>query len=82
MYVPSNAPPTDVNAGFVDWLQRELTQIAATLQEPGLIRLTELTEEPQRPRSGQLVLADGTSWNPGSGAGFYGYYGGGWVKLG
>jgi hypothetical protein len=28
------------------------------------------------------VLADGTSWNPGSGGGFYGYRAGAWRFLG
>jgi hypothetical protein len=37
---------------------------------------------PQRVRDGMIVLADGTTWNPGSGGGFYGYYAGAWHKLG
>jgi hypothetical protein len=40
-----------------------------------------LTEAPSAPRNGMIVYADGTSWNPGAGAGFYGYEGGLWVKL-
>lgn len=45
--------------------------------------LKELHEEPRKPRVGQIVLADGTDWNPGgTGAGVYAYYGGAWHKLG
>ena len=40
-----------------------------------------LTVEPQRPQEGDTVNADGTNWNPGSGAGRYTYVGGAWVKL-
>jgi hypothetical protein len=40
----------------------------------------------QRPpnvaEDGMLAYANGTSWNPGGGAGFYGRVGGAWVKLG
>jgi hypothetical protein len=37
---------------------------------------------PAHPRPGQIRFADGTSWNPGLGAGFYGYtVAGAWVKL-
>ena len=37
---------------------------------------------PAKPREGDLRLADGTTWNPGSGKGFYGYYGSAWHFLG
>lgn len=44
--------------------------------------LKKLNKEPTKRRNGMVVLADGTNWNPGSGAGFYGYNSGSWVKLG
>lgn len=44
--------------------------------------LDALYAAPSKPRTGMVVLADGTYWNPGSGAGYYGYYGASWVKLG
>jgi hypothetical protein len=46
------------------------------------LEVETLHAEPERVREGMVVLADGTDWNPGSGAGFYGYYGSAWVKLG
>ena len=36
---------------------------------------------PSNPENGMIVIADGTSWNPGSGAGAYERKGGVWVKL-
>lgn len=40
------------------------------------------TAEPTKPFDGLIVVADGTGWNPGSGAGYYGYYNGTWKFLG
>ena len=34
-----------------------------------------------KPRDGDIRYADGTNWNPGSGAGIYAYVGGAWTKL-
>ena len=46
------------------------------------ITLDKRYEEPNKIVEGMTVLADGTTWNPGSGAGVYTYYGGAWHKLG
>jgi len=46
-----------------------------TFVEPG----TEV--QPSKPRDGALRYADGTKWNPGSGAGIYFYDGTSWTKL-
>lgn len=46
------------------------------------LMLKVLNKEPTKRRNGMVVLADGTNWNPGSGAGYYGYNAGAWVKLG
>ncbi len=45
------------------------------------IKLQVLTSAPGSPANGWMVYADGTSWNPGSGEGFYGYEAGVWMKL-
>lgn len=61
----------------------EFQRIAQALQEQNeVLRLGTTYVAPSKPRSGDIRLADGTQWNPGSGAGFYGYYGSAWVKLG
>ena len=56
------------------------------LQEWALRGLTGLQLQPQyvepfRPREGYVVYADGTEWNPGSGAGLYYYDGSAWVFI-
>lgn len=40
-----------------------------------------LTKAPTSPEIGDVVWADGTTWNPGSGAGLYEYRSSTWNKL-
>lgn len=47
-----------------------------------LMRAPLYTAAPINPQEGDIVRADGTSWNPGSGRGFYGYDNGAWTFLG
>lgn len=37
---------------------------------------------PQNPLEGQVAYADGSSWDPGGGIGYYRYHSGGWVRIG
>lgn len=65
------------------YVRTELEAIAREWdQEVHLITLQKLNAAPVRVREGQVVLADGVNWNPGSGPGFYGYRGGAWHFLG
>lgn len=81
-YVPIY-PPNTGNPDLERWVFEELQAIAADLTAGvGAILLPELNAAPDRPRLGMVVLADGTNWNPGSGAGFYGYDGTSWTFLG
>lgn len=67
-------------AGYVE---RELEAVEKALAGASdFLLLKELHVEPGRKRAGMVVLADGTDWDPGDGAGFYGYYNGAWNKLG
>lgn len=81
-YSPSTVPAGDNPEVVMKWLQDELAKIAENINFPSSSQYQELNEAPTKPRTGQIVLADGTNWNPGSGQGFYGYYGGAWHKLG
>lgn len=45
------------------------------LAESPIGRLIKVYEEPDKPRDGHYVYADGTVWNPGSGKGIYVYDG-------
>lgn len=60
----------DVNE-LILWLTDELARVASAMQEFSSLRLVVLYAEPDKPRTGMLVYADGTSWNPGSGEGVY-----------
>lgn len=65
----------------VKWIFDELQRIAAEMQKPEVLEMEVQYAEPARPVEGMVVFADGTSWNPGSGAGTYERRSGAWVKL-
>jgi hypothetical protein len=67
----------DVGAG------EELHRLARALAMPQpFLLLATLYKAPEKPQDGMIVKADGTQWNPGSGAGYYGYTSGSWSFLG
>ena len=78
MYVPGIVP-ADISAlpGFIG---EELNKIRNALDILAAGHIDKTYVAPSKPRDGDFRLADGTSWNPGSGAGFYGYNGGTWSK--
>ncbi len=76
--VPSGTEPAQI----LELLRAELSKIEQNLALFDNIILKTLTEEPKNLKPGLTVLADGTAWNPGSGAGVYTYYGSAWHKLG
>lgn len=65
------------------YVQEELAEIARVLDEDQheVVNLNVTYAEPNKVYDGLVVIADGTSWNPGSGAGMYLYLGGGFSKL-
>lgn len=79
---PEYAPATTEMPDVIDWARRNSEALATVLND-GMerLRLTVLHAEPERPRDGDVVYADGTDWNPGAGEGFYGRQNGAWVKL-
>lgn len=78
MYVP-RAVPTSFDAR---WLHEELQRIAQEWQQRvPYLYLQTLYAAPDKIRDGMVVMADGTTWNPGSGAGVYARVSGAWVKL-
>jgi hypothetical protein len=78
MYVPVPFPPETPL-----WLSREFRAISEDqLRSKPYLMMDELHAEPDKPRLGMLVFADGTDWNPGgTGAGVYVYTGAAWSKL-
>ncbi len=81
MYAPA-LPPSSAD-GISGFLVDELQRISQAMNEAKAFYLLEMSYSiPAKPRDGMVVLADGTSWNPGSGAGYYGYRAGAWRFLG
>lgn len=73
-------PPSDIPRYVYD----ELSRIAVVLEQMQVerVNLIPQTAAPARPRNGDVVYADGTNWDPGSGAGLYQYRTLSWVLVG
>lgn len=80
MYAPTPVPRDA--AQLSEYLTRELLTLSNSLtQQVPYIQLQTLHVAPTKTVEGLLVKADGTDWNPGSGAGVY-CYRSGWKLLG
>lgn len=80
-YTPSNVP-TDP-AQLPDFFRRELASISRAISAPvPFLTLVTQNAAPTKLFEGLVAKADGTNWNPGSGAGVYCYRGGSWTFLG
>jgi hypothetical protein len=77
--------PTNFTGGtqqeFQAWVLYELDRLAKDQSETIALDLRPVHREPDKPREGMIVYADGTDWNPGSGKGSYEYRGAAWFKL-
>ena len=78
MYRPGALPPD-----APEWLKDELRSIAEAIgNRTPFLWLDTIHAQPKKLAEGLIVKADGTNWNPGSGAGVYCYRGGSWRFLG
>lgn len=66
---------------LLNWVQEELRKISQEMVKSSGIQFQVLNVAPDKPRDGMLVVADGTNWNPGAGAGIYLRIGAAWTKL-
>lgn len=83
MYHPKTPPPVpSEQQELLLWVRQELADLQRELAAATVVTLQTLHVAPTKLQSGMVVLADGTDWNPGAGAGVYCYYGGSWKKLG
>lgn len=65
------------------FISDELTKIGTAISGLAEGHLDVTHVAPEKPRDGDIRLADGTNWNPTAGGqGFYGYYNSAWHKLG
>jgi len=81
MYQPGIVPSDPKQLS--QFLTNELLSLQRALSDKvAHLNLQVTTVAPDKPRDGIIVLADGVSWNPGSGPGYYGYRAGAWRFLG
>lgn len=74
-YIPGNVADPQ--------MQEELNKIAQAMETADpFITLDTLYAAPKKYREGTIIKADGTTFNPGSGAGVYCYRSGSWRFLG
>lgn len=78
-YTPSLVPSQYDPTFFAEELEK-ISMALTELETPWVI-LSAQHEEPSKRKEGMVVNADGTDWDPGSGAGLYEYIGGSWNKL-
>lgn len=79
-FSPTKPPEGDI-ADLRRWVIGEFERLARELNETTEVNLRPIAREPDKPREGMIVSADGTNWDPGAGAGAYERIGGAWVKL-
>jgi len=82
MYQPGNLDASSLQS-LAESMRIELGKIALQSSQPiNYLALNTIYEAPKRIFEGMIVKADGSTWNPGSGAGCYMYRGGAWQLLG
>lgn len=83
-YVPGIFPTggSDEMQALKRFLREELVRVQAAFESVADGNLEVTTVAPEKPRDGMVRRADGTNWNPGSGAGVYCYYASSWHFLG
>jgi hypothetical protein len=82
-YTPKPPPRTRPEfQELYDYIEQELQGISRELLGTSELELRTTAREPARPREGMIVQADGTTWDPGEGAGTYKYEAGVWKRFG
>jgi hypothetical protein len=81
MFEPTAIPSS--GGGLRAWLATMMRNIADALAAPEVqaVHFAILNAQPSKYSNGDVVYADGTNWNPGSGAGLYERRSGAWAKL-
>lgn len=81
MYQAGNVSESSLTA-LAHSMRLELEKIALQFSQPSdYLALNTLYASPKRVFDGMVIKADGTTWNPGGGAGVYVRVGSAWVKL-
>ena len=66
---------------MIRYTQDNLRRIADAMRNIEEPTVPSFTSTPDNPQEGSLAIADGTGWNPGSGAGTYIYRDGQWRRI-
>lgn len=77
LYNPTTPPSEE--GQLRTYLLSELQRVAEAISESAIPPL--FYAAPKNPQEGWVVRADGTGWNPGSGAGLYIYRSAAWVFI-
>ncbi len=81
MYRPGFVPQEP--ARLPDYIAQEQEKLLQAIEGPRAYLVLQVTHTaPPKPFDGMEVLADGTNWNPGSGAGRYYYLSNSWHFMG
>ena len=80
-YEPGPLPLEQEDLGL--YVVTELKRLGNTILNQTHLRAERVHAEPEKPRGGDIVYADGSDWNPGSGEGIYFFKESttAWVKL-
>jgi hypothetical protein len=78
-YEPGPLPENTEDLGV--YVVTELKRLGNILFNQSVMRLEETNTAPAKPRDGDIRYADGSNWDPGSGAGIYWFNGTSWAKL-
>lgn len=72
-YFPRALPPCRTVEELQKAVEEELRRLAEVANIPDVVLVREMFREPDRPRTGDLVFADGATngWDPGGGRGLY-----------
>lgn len=71
--------PGQYEAGAIE---REFERVEQAMRLFDFLLLGATAVAPPKPQNGEVRYANGSTWNPGSGEGIYGFYAGSWKKLG
>jgi hypothetical protein len=80
-FVPSKFGEYKTIEEFAFFLENELLRLGVQGEFADGTFYTELHAEPKKPRTGLLVFADGTDWDPGAGRGIYYYDFPNWILI-
>lgn len=79
-FMLTGEPPEDLEA-FRLWVIENFRRVEEYGIDPDIVKTQVLNAVPKKLREGLIVIADGTNWNPGAGAGTYVYRSGAWRKM-